>query len=415
VAQEHLQKSKRGRPRRPKPPKLRELVGQRQVQMLARHRRRLHKAYCHGNRTLLLDTVLTAHLLAFFNPCLRSLRTIEDFSQTEDAQDELEIERVCRSTLSDANAVLDADLLEALIEDLRQRLPGLEKVDGKLGQLLKRLRLVDGSYFSVASDVHWALRKRKAWSQAGDDRFVRLDLQMCCLSGVPECVEINGWGTSEVAAALRHVEAGYIYVADRGIFSFPWLGEMLAGGADFVLRIKTSQKTRTIRENPLSDADRAAGVLSDRVVVLEGGPGRQAPPQELREVRIVDASNPDKVVRLLSNLLDVEAHLLGMIYCHRWQIELFFRWLKVHANFRHLISESRNGILLSFYTAVIGVLLLYLHSGRKPSKYGFNMLCLVANGSASLQEIIPILERRERERELARQRLARLKAEKPGK
>ena len=84
-------------------------------------------------------------------------------------------------------------------------------------------------------------------------------------------------------------------------------------------------------------------------------------------------------------------------------------------NFRHLISESRNGILLSFYTAVIGVLLLYLHSGRKPSKYGFNMLCLVADGSASLQEIIPILERRERERELARQRLARLKAEKPGK
>jgi len=415
VAQEHSDQRKRGRPRRPKAPKVRELVGRQQVEMLARHRRRLHKAYAHGNRKLFLDTVLTAHLLAFFNPCLRSLRTIEDFSQTQEAQGELEMERVCRSTLSDANAVLDAGLLEALIEDLRQRLPGLEKKEGKLGQLLKRLRLVDGSYFAVAADVYWALRKRKPWDEASDDRFVRLDLQMCCVSGVPECVEINGWGTGEVAAAQRHVEAGFIYVADRGIFSHQWLGEMLTGGADFVLRIKTSQKTRTVRENPLSKADRAAGVLSDRVVVLEGGPGRQAPQQELREVRIVDASHPEKVVRLLSNLREVEAHLLGVIYRHRWQIELFFRWLKVHANFRHLISESRNGILLSFYTAVIGVLLLYLHTGRKPSKYGFNMLCLVADGSASLQEIIPILERRERERELARQRLARLKAEKSGK
>lgn len=415
MAEEHQAKRKRGRPRRPKPPKVRQLLGQKQLAMFARHRRRLHEAYSHGNRKLFLDTVLTAHLLAFFNPCLRSLRTIEDFSQTPEAQEELEIEQVCRSTLSDANAVLDAGLLEALIEDLRQRLPGLERSDGKLGQLLKRLRLVDGSFFSVAADVHWALRKRKAGDAARDDRFVRLDLQLCCATGVPECVEINGWGTGEVAAALRHVEAGWIYVADRGIFSYEYLREMLQGGADFVLRIKTNIKAQIIREHPLSEADRAAGVLSDRVVVLEGGPGGQASGESLREVRVVDANDPAKVVRLLSNLMAVEAHLLGEIYRHRWQIELFFRWLKVHAHFRHLISESRNGMLLGFYTAVIGVMLLYLHTGRKVSKYGFNMLCLVADGSATLEEIIPILERRERERELARQRLERLKAAKAGK
>lgn len=380
--------------------------------MLARHRRRLRKAYSHGNRMLLMDSVLTAHLLAFYNPVLRSLRTIEDFSQTEEAKAELDLDRICRSTLSDANQVMDASLLEALIEDLRARLPELPRLDGKLGQLLKRLRLVDGSYFAVSANVQWALRRRKAGDARRDDRFVRLDLQMCCLSGVPECVEINGWGTSEVAAACRNVEPGVIYVADRGIYSLTWLQTMLQHWADFVLRIKTSQKVGVIRENPLADADVAAGVLSDRIVVLEGA-GDTGP--ELREVRIVDASNPQKVLRLLTNLMDVEAHLLGEVYRHRWQIELFFRWLKVHANFEHLISESRNGVLLSFYVAVIGVLLLYLHSGRKPSKYAYSMLCLVASGSATLQEIIPILERRERERELDRQRLARKKAEKTGK
>lgn len=380
--------------------------------MLARHRRRLRKARNHGNRLLLMDSVLTAHLLAFYNPTLRSLRTIEDFSQTDEAQAELDMNRICRSTLSDANKVMDASLLEGLIEDLRGRLPELLRLDGKLGQLLKRLRLVDGSYFAVSANVQWALRKRKAGDAHRDDRFVRLDLQMCCVRGVPECVEINGLGVSEVAAACRNVEPGVIYVADRGIYSLQWLETMLRHQADFVLRIKTSQKTRVIHENPLTAADVAAGVFSDRIVTLEAS-GDQGP--HLREVRIVDAGNPGKVVRLLTNLLDVEAHLLGEVYRHRWQIELFFRWLKVHANFEHLISESRNGILLSFYVAVIGVLLLYLHSGRKPSKYAYNMLCLVANGSATLEEIIPILERRERERELDRQRLARKKAEKLGK
>jgi hypothetical protein len=406
---------RRGPPRRPKPPKLRELAGRKQVALLMRHRKRLREAYCHGNRTLMMDSVLTAHLLAFFNPILRSLRTIEDFSLTEEAQAELDIEQVCRSTLSDANRVMDADLLEALIEDLRLRLPDLPRMDGKLGQLLKRLRLVDGSYFAVSADVAWALRKRKAGSDKNDDRLIRLDLQMCCVSGVPECVEINGWGTSEVAATARHIDSGVIYVADRGIFSFAWLNQMLQGQADFLLRIKTSQKTRVIRQNALTAADLAAGVLSDCIVVLEGSPGRHPPQQELREIRIADASHPGHIVRILTNLLEIEAHLAGEVYRHRWQIELFFRWLKVHAHFRHLISHSRNGVLLSFYVAVIGVLLLYLHAGHKPSKYAYNMLCLVAGGSATLEEIIPILERREREKELARLRLARQKAEKQGK
>ena len=405
---------KRGRPKRAKPPALEALAGRKHLATLLRHRRRLRKAHDHPNRTLFYDTVLTAHLLAFYNPILRSLRTIEDFSQAPQTQQELDCQKICRSTLSDAHKVLDATLLEALIQDLQARLPQLPRMDGQLGRLLKHLRLIDGSYFKVAAEVEWALRRRKTWSETTDERFVRLDLQLCCVSGVPQCVQINGKGTSEVAAAQRHIERGAIYVADRGIFSFAWLGAMLLGGADFVLRIKTSQNTRTVRELPLSDADRAAGVLSDRLVVLEGGPGRSAPQSELREVRIADSNNPGHVVRLLTNLLDVEAWTLGEVYRHRWQIELFFRWLKVHAHFRHMISHDRNGILMSFYVAVIGVLLLYLHSGRKPSLYAYNMLCLVAQGSATLADIVPILEAREREKELARKRLLRKKLEKQG-
>lgn len=72
---------KRGRPKRPKAPALEALAGRKHLRILLRHRRRLRKAADHPNRTLFYDTVLTAHLLAFYNPILRSLRTIEDFSQ----------------------------------------------------------------------------------------------------------------------------------------------------------------------------------------------------------------------------------------------------------------------------------------------------------------------------------------------
>lgn len=180
-----------------------------------------------------------------------------------------------------------------------------------------------------------------------------------------------------------------------------------------MLRIKTSQRLETIRELPLSAEQKARGVLSDRVVKLSPASDLvQVSDQLLREVVIFDPRNPDKPVRLLTSLMDVEAELVGEVYRWRWQIELFFRWLKVHASFRHVISHSQNGLTLGFYVAVIGVLLMYLHSGRKVSKYAYNLLCMVAGGSATLADIIPILERREREKDLARARLTRKKAEK---
>ena len=101
------------------------------------------------------------------------------------------------------------------------------------------------------------------------------------------------------------------------------------------------------------------------------------------------------------------------MYRYRWQIELFFRWLKSYARFDHLISHNREGVLPNFYVAVIGVTLMYLHMGHRPSKYLFLMMGMVANGSATLEEILPILRERERQREMQRDRVARKRAETP--
>jgi Transposase DDE domain len=129
-------------------------------------------------------------------------------------------------------------------------------------------------------------------------------------------------------------------------------------------------------------------------------------------VVVFDERNPDKPLRLLTSLLDVPAHVIAALYRWRWQIELFFRWLKVHAHFAHLISRSRNGMTMGFHVAVIAVLLIYLHTGRPMSKYAYNLLSLVAMGCGTIEDVLPILARRERECHRERERQAAKRAAK---
>src|SRR5271163_2800530 len=119
---------KRGRQRRPQV-RGEDLFGGKYVRILQDHLARLRAAYPHPNRTLFYDDVAIAYLLAFFTPSIRSLRTLDDFSQTEQMREHLLTDRLPRSTLSDANAVFDPTLLEPIIEDLRARLPQLRQMD----------------------------------------------------------------------------------------------------------------------------------------------------------------------------------------------------------------------------------------------------------------------------------------------
>jgi hypothetical protein len=91
-------------------------------------------------------------------------------------------------------------------------------------------------------------------------------------------------------------------------------------------------------------------------------------------------------------------------------VELFFRWLKSYANFTHLISHSREGVLTHLYVTIIAAMLLYLHTGFRPSKYLFVLLGQVAVGAATLDEVLPILRERERQCELARKSAAARRA-----
>ncbi len=96
------------------------VVGAHHIRSLERLIEGLREETPHGNRELFLDDVFTASLLAFFNPALRTLRTIEDFSQTRQAQQHLTIGKLCRSTLSDFNKLADPTRLQPILDHLRQ-------------------------------------------------------------------------------------------------------------------------------------------------------------------------------------------------------------------------------------------------------------------------------------------------------
>lgn len=393
--------------------------GGRLVRELERYVQELRDEHAHGNRELFLDDVFVAYLLAFFNPTLRSLRTIEDFSQSRQAQRHLSTRRICKSTLSDFNKLANPERLQPIITALRgalsrQAVPGQGKVP--LHGLVKQVLAVDGTFFAAAADVAWAIGHRNQTTTCR--HRARIDVQLDVQTWLPEVISVPEPGQGEADSAAQVIQPGAIHLYDRGYVSFAllaahyeWQGERLVARAEFVLRAKNHHLHFTATEDrPLTDEQQQRGIVSDRSGSLTGSQGKPAPPIGVRE--IVFLKDDGEAVRLVTNLLDVPPEIVTELYRHRWQIELFFRWLKCYAHFDHLTSHSRSGVLLNFYVVIIGVLLMYLHTGGRPSKYALVLLGMVARGGGSLTDILPILRERERQCERDRKSAAARRARK---
>lgn len=370
----------------------------------------------HGNQKLFLDDVFIAYLLAFFNPTLRTLRTLEDFSQTQQAQRHLSISRICKSTLSDFNRLADPERLEPILTELRtalsRKFPGTPRNDDSL-TLLKQVLAVDGTYLPALADVAWAVGHR---NQHGRKYRARVDVQLDVHTWLPEVIAVPEPHEGEPARAARAVLPDAIHLYDRAYGSFELIaahyesdGAELKPRAEFVIRAKAKHLLLEMsEEREISSTQSALGIESDRLGYLKGSACHPAPRVLVREIVIRTADGES--LRLLTNLLELAPEVVGELYRLRWQIELFFRWLKCYANFAHLISHNRQGVLLHFYVTIVGALLMYLHTGARPSKYAVALFSMVALGGDTLETILPILQERERQREVARRSAARRRA-----
>ncbi len=366
----------------------------------------------HPNRTLHLHPLILTLVTSFYDPLIRSLRAIEAHSAARPLTGS-GVQRLARSTTSDALRAFEPQLLRGVIDSLQRQVPHLRQADARLGGIVKKIVAADGSYFSTFADVAWALHHTKTDRRRQGQ--VRLNLQMDVDSWVPQVLSISGDEASdgsEPDAVGAELLGGVLYVVDRNFVDFDFLNQLLAKDNDFVLRARANAPAcHIVQGRPLTSADHAAGVLHDSTVRLSG---RGAPDRLLRLVEIRHGSEPGQTVRLLSSLVDatVGAHVVGQVYRRRWQIELFFRWLKVWCNFDHLLSTDRRGITIQFYVTVIATLLMHIHLGRRVSKYTLIALRQIAWGLATPEQMEQFLARRDRERELAAARRAKRAASK---
>lgn len=375
------------------------------------HLARLRAVPAHGNRVLHVDQLFLGLLCSFFEPMARSLRSIQDQGNFDGR---IDLPRLARSTTADALKVVDPALLLPLISDLRARCPQLARTDLDLSGITRQIIAADGTYLNTIVDVAWALAHTK--SNGKRQAQVRANVQIDAISWTPQVLSISGDDKeSEPAAFVRDLLGGVLYVVDRNFCDFSFIKAIIDKQSDLVLRVRSNApRMQVIQELALTPADAEAGVSSDQLVALTG---RAAPAGTFRLVTIQsrDRNNQPSTIRLLTSLTDassIGARVIGSVYRLRWQIELFFKWLKTFARMDHLLSTSRRGITFQLYVMVIAVLIMQVQTGRRISVYALQSLSRVAAGRLSIDEAMEIITRRDREREMDRARQAKRRARK---
>jgi hypothetical protein len=373
----------------------------------------------HGNERLHLRGVVGVLLAGAFEPAVRSLRTIDDLSLHAKVQALTGVDRVARSTLSDALARFDPKELSPLVRAVQKRLPQLDRIDAETAALARKIIAADGSWFNLAGEVAHALHCSRG--NAGKQSRVRLNLQLDVDALCPTDFDVSGKHDGDEAAAfVRLLQSDCIYLVDRNFVNFSFVNAVLEKGSNLVLRLKKGVNFDVGRANELTEKDTIHGVLRDEVGVLPGPKSdgnadarsctSKPPARPLRLVTVWDQGNQCQVW-LLTDLLDVPAYVIGVLYRLRWQIELFFRWLKVLAGFEHLVSKSARGITMQFYIAVLMALLIHLQTGARISKYGMLWVSWLAGDRATPEAMAQAMARHENERaNAARRRLAKKQA-----
>lgn len=370
----------------------------------------------HGNERLHLRGVVGLLLAGAFEPAVRSLRTLDDLSLLPAVRKLTGVERAARSTLSDALAKFEPERLRPLIQAIQAQLPQLGRLDPETAHLTRRIVAADGSWFNLAGEVTHAIACTRGSSERKQYR-VRLNLQLDIDAFVPTDCDVSGAGDGcEAGALMRRLEPDCIYVLDRGFVHHGLVNAVLDAGASLVLRLKKDNLFDVRQTRPITDKDKDHHVLRDEIGNLSGPKSRgntdarsctaRPTSRTLRRVTVWDEKNQCELV-LLSDLMDVPAYVIGTLYRLRWQIELFLRWLKVLACFRHLLSQSARGLTMQFYVAVLMTLLIHLQTGLRVSKYALVWAGWVGSERASPEQMAEALGRHERERERDRTRRAR--------
>jgi hypothetical protein len=250
---------------------------------------------------------------------------------------------VARNTLSKANEHRDwriyADFAQSLIRIAR---PLYAEADLGL-ELDNTVYALDASTIDLCLSVFpWALfRSTKS--------AVKLHTLLDLRGSIPSFIHVSDGKLHDVNVLdILVPEAGAFYVMDRGYLDFGRLFTLQLAGAFFVIRAKSNTQYQRRYSSPV---DKTTGVRCDQTVILTGVTTARDYPQPLRRIRYQDA-NTGKTFNFLTNNFAIPAKTVADLYRCRWQVELFFKWIKQHLRIKSFFGTSENAVKTQIWIAV---------------------------------------------------------------
>ena len=251
--------------------------------------------------------------------------------------------KVSRSTLADANEVHDwrifADFAQVLI-GIARPLHAAEPMGVEL----------DSSLYALDSTTIDLCLKLFPWAKFRRQKgAVKMHTLIDLHGNIPTFIHVTDGKVHDVNVLDQIMpEAGAFYVMDRGYVDFERLYRFSLASAFFVIRTKTNVLLKRRYSHPV---DESTGVRSDQTVVLASYESASAYPDALRKVNYLDVETEKRLV-FLTNNFSLPAITVAQIYKQRWQVELFFRWIKQHLRIKAFYGTSENAVKTQIWIAV---------------------------------------------------------------
>jgi hypothetical protein len=257
---------------------------------------------------------------------------------------------VRRSTLADANESRDWRIWSDLAAVLIRRARKLYLGDAVIGvELDNTVYALDSSTIDLCLSLFsWApFRSTKA--------AIKLHTLLDLRGAIPAFIHISDGKLHDVNVLDMLVfEPGAFYVMDRGYLDFERLHALQRAGAFFVTRAKSPMDARRVYS---AATDRSAGIISDQQVMLNGHYSAKKYPQHLRRIKFKDQES-GKTLVFLTNHMALPALTIAALYKSRWQVELFFKWIKQHLRIKHFMGNSENAVKTQVWCAVATYVLI---------------------------------------------------------
>jgi hypothetical protein len=254
-----------------------------------------------------------------------------------------------KSTLADANERRDwriwADLAAVLIRRARKIY-----IEEDLGLDLKNtVYALDSSTIDLCMSLFpWALFRS---TKSAVKVHTLLDLR----GAIPAFIYLSDGKTHDTKVLDMLVfEPGAFYVMDRGYMDFKRLYRLHQSGAFYVTRAKDNLRARRVYSAP---TDRSTGVIADQRIALEGFYAIQDYPEHIRRIRFADPTTGQTLI-FLTNNTSLPATTIAALYKNRWQVELFFKWIKQHLRIKHFFGTSENAVKTQIWSAVCTYVLI---------------------------------------------------------